>query len=259
MTVVSINAANAQNDTVNPLFSTTGPNVLGQGHIQWNSSLEYYYLTVPMGTSYPNANLNSFGANTGLRFGIGDRAELTLDVKGAYNTFDTTYYHNTTGFTPSIGAKLLLYEGKGWLPKTAFFTNIALPVHQNAFNGNWNYTIQPEIGFQFRNTIGTRYVIDYSLSCSWNEVSSALSDPKSLLQYSVGMYRLLNDYHTLGIEVTNNNSAHRLGGYFVARWQKNDNLQLLAKFGFAGGISFDSGSSFAGDVSGLVGVSWMIR
>ena len=34
MTLVSITAAHAQNYTLNPLFSTTGPNVLGEGRIQ---------------------------------------------------------------------------------------------------------------------------------------------------------------------------------------------------------------------------------
>ncbi|MBQ2127986.1 MAG: hypothetical protein II429_02545, partial [Prevotella sp.] len=92
MATVGITTANAQ-DT-NSLIATTGPNVLGQSHIQWNSTLEYYQY------GYNGANLHfnshSFGIATGLRFGIGNRAELTLDLAGTYATFDTVYFNNTT-------------------------------------------------------------------------------------------------------------------------------------------------------------------
>ena len=40
MTLVGASTAHAQ-DTVNPLISTTGPNVLGSGHIQWNTALKW--------------------------------------------------------------------------------------------------------------------------------------------------------------------------------------------------------------------------
>ena len=258
MTAVSISAANAQIDIDNPLISTTGPNVLGQGRIQWDNSMEYHHLSITIGKNYPKIKLNGFGANTGLRFGIGDRAELTLNLGGAYNTYDTTYYHNTTGFTPAVGAKLLLFEGKGWLPMTAFFTKIALPVHQNAWNGNWNYTVQPEIGFQFRNLLGGSYFLDYSLGCSWNSTSSALADPNSLFQYSLYLYRVVNGRRTYGVGIDNINSTHRFEGCIESRWQTGENLQLLAKLGFAAGISmYDDG--FSGNIDALVGISWMLK
>ena len=249
--------ATAQNDTnSNPLLSTTGPNVLPKGGIQWNNNLEYYYLGMSIGEDYPKVNLNSFGANTGLRFGIGSQSELNLDIKGAYNTFDTTYFHNTTGFIPSVGVKLLLFEGKGWLPQIAFFTNVAMPMRQNAYNSNWSYLVQPEIGLQFRNTVGANSVFDYSLGYSWNSLGSALSDPNGLLQYSLYYRRLVNDRQTFGVGIDNVNSAHRMAGFLEGRWQTTDKLQLIGKFGCAFGIGNDG---FAGAVMGLFGIRWILK
>ena len=247
----------AQNDTVNPLLSTTGPNVLGQGKIQWNNSLEYHYLGMSL-NNYPKINLNSFGVSTGLRFGVGNRAELTLDVSGAYNTFDTTYYHNNTGFTPSVGAKLLLYDGKGWLPRIAFFTHVALPIQQLAFIDNrWSTKVQPEIGLQFRNTIGERWFLDYSLGYSWNSISNGLADLEDLLQYSIGIHHLVTEKQSFGFTFTNDNSTHRMAGYLEGRWQASDNMQLLAKFGSA--LGTDWKGLAAGEINALVGLNWMIK
>lgn len=256
MICFSATVAKAQSDTINPLFSTTGPNVLGAGHLQWNTSLDYYHLTrESFSNSFPTIRSNGYGLSSGLRFGVGDRAELTFDVGGAYNTFDTTYFHNTTGVTPAVGAKLLLYEGKGWLPMTAFFTHVSLPVLQNAFSGKRFYRVQPEIGFQFRNTLGSKYVIDYSLGVAWNNASDAWNDPNSLAQYSLYFRKLVSSRHTFGVGFDNNNAAHAFEGCFEALWQATDNLQLQAKIGISAGVGRDS---FADNISGLIGVSWMI-
>ena len=42
MTFVGIATAHAQNDTVNPLISTTGPNVLPAGGIQWKNQFGFF-------------------------------------------------------------------------------------------------------------------------------------------------------------------------------------------------------------------------
>ena len=257
MTTVSI-AASAQTNSDSPLITTTGPNVLGQGHIQWNNSLDYHHSTINEINTSPKTNLNSFGGSTGLRFGVGDRAELTLDLSGAYNTFDTTYYHNTTGFTPAVGAKLLLYEGKGWLPMTAFFTKVALPMRQNAWNGKWGSKVQPEIGFQFRNRIGHSWLLDYSLGYSWNSVSSALDDPASLFQYSLYLHKIVGNRHTFGFGIDNTNSMHRFEGCIDGRWQLNDNLQLTARLGLAAGV-VKTDKSIIGNIDALLGISWMLK
>ena len=108
MVTVGVATAHAQ-DTIresNPLLYTTGPNVLGSGRIQWNSHVEYHHEGSTVGAY--DYNSHSFGLATGFRFGIGSRAELTLDLEGQYCTFDNDHFHNTTGFNPSVGAKLLL-------------------------------------------------------------------------------------------------------------------------------------------------------
>ena len=135
MALVGATTAHTQ-DTVNPLISTTGPNVLGSGHIQWNTALKWDHFK----TAFQE---DIYGSNTDLRFGIGSRAELTLGVKAYHDDFnsyqgnsydyiigtvidDRHLFDNNTGIAPSVGARLLLYEGKAWLPKVTFYTSVAL-------------------------------------------------------------------------------------------------------------------------------------
>ena len=137
MTVVGVTTAHAQ-DTINPLVSTTGPNVLGSGHIQWNTSLMWDHTR--------NFNINGtvgfdgVGARTGFRFGIGNRAELTLGVEASHSVFNKRERSmvgsvisvndlispTNMKIAPSVGARLLLFEGRGWLPMVTFNTSIAM-------------------------------------------------------------------------------------------------------------------------------------
>lgn len=256
MATVGIAAVHAQ-DTVaeNPLIATTGPNVLGQGNIQWNSSLEYYHY----GHNSANLHFNthSFGLATGMRFGIGNRAELTLDLAGAYNTFDTTSFHNTTGFSPAVGAKLLLFEGRGWLPKTSFFTYVAAPVQQNAYNERWNTLVQPEIGFQFRNRLGKWFLLDYSLGYAWNRYSVEDINFINQVQYSLHLRWIHSDRQMTSIGLSNRNSIHAPSVDIETRRQLTNDLQLTAAASVAAG--FGLGVGFSDRIHGFVGLSWMIK
>lgn len=258
MAAVGATAAHAQ-DTVreySPLVTTTGPNVLGAGHIQWNSSLEYHH----MGANGTNMNYNShsFGLQTGLRFGIGSRAELTVDLGGAYNTFDTVNFHNTTSFIPAVGAKLLLSEGKGWLPQTSFFTHVAAPVGQNAYNDKWYTIVQPEIGFQFRNRLGNSFLLDYSLGYSWNRYTDASSiDMSNQIQYSLYLRWLHSERQMASIGVSNRNSIHTPTVDLEYRNLLRDDLQLTVALSAAAGYGDEAG--LVDKIHGLVGLSWMIK
>lgn len=253
MATVGIAAAHAQDTNI--LISTTGPNVLGQGHIQWNSSLEYYHY------GYNGANLHfnshSFGIATGLRFGIGSRAELTLDLAGAYNTFDTANFHNTTGITPAVGAKLLLFDGRGLLPRTSFFTNVAAPVGQNAYNDKWYSLVQPEIGLQFRNRLGKWFLLDYSLGYAWNRYSVAEIDITNQVQYSLHLHWMHSDRQMSSIGISNRNSIHCHTVDLETRRLLTDDLQLTVAASYAAGYGL--GVGYADRIHGLVGISWMIK
>ena len=225
-------------------------------HIQWNSSLEYYHY----GYNGANMHLNShgFGIVTGLRFGIGNRAELTLDLAGTYATFDTVYFNNTTGFSPSVGAKLLLFEGRGLLPKTSFFTNVASQVKQNAYNLRWETMVQPEIGLQFRNRLGTWFILDYSLGYAWNRYSDGnLFNPNNIVQYSLQLRWLHSDKQMTSIGISNRNSARNPTIDLETRRMLTDDLQLTVAASVAAGYGL--GMVFADRVHGLVGLSWMIK
>ena len=264
MTFVGAFTAHAQNDTVNPLLSTTGPNVLGAGSIQWNNSLDYYYTySSVLQDSY--MAVNAFGASTGLRFGVGSRAELTLDVAGSYNALKTQNLIgpcvNTKNFNPTVGVKLLLADNRGWLPQVAFFTHVGMAIDQSRYNPTaWTRMVQPEIGLMFRNRLGSRNVLDYSIGYSWNRESGYNNDFESLfqnqIQYSVFYRRLVTDRFMTGVGVSNANSAQRLGGGFEFRYLPTPDLQLSLLLGAAGGVAKDS---HAVQANAQFGVHWTLR
>lgn len=255
MATAGIAAAHAQDTVSNPLVTTTGPNVLGEGRIQWNSQIEYHHVGYNGGSM--DFNSHSFGLSSGLRFGIGSRAELTLDLAGAYNTFDTVNFHNTTSITPAVGAKLRLFDGRGLLPQTSFFTHVAAPFGQNAYNDRWYFLVQPEIGFQFRNHLGRSFLVDYSLGYSWNRYSFEDIDFTNHVQYSLYLRWLHSERLLTSIGISNRNSIHSPTFDIESRSLLRNDLQLTIALSVAAGYGNEVG--LADRVHGLVGISWMIK
>lgn len=248
----------AQHDTVNLLVSTTGPNVLGEGRIQWDNSIEYFHDGGGLGVYQYNSH--SFGLSTGFRFGVGSRAELTLDINGRYNTFNNVNYrfHNTTGITPSVGAKLLLYKGRGWVPQTAFYTYVSNPINQQPFDEEWSSLVQPQIGFQFRNNLGKSWLLDYSLGYSWDRYSTdTYINFTSQIDYSIHFRNITPKGNMVGCGISNRNSARVLSGDTEVRRQLNDNLQLYFQVGIVAGFAKEVG--IIDRLHGLVGLSWMLK
>jgi len=265
MTAIGCNAANAQ-DTINPLISTTGPNVLGAGRIQWNSNLEWFHADEQ--STITSMRYNILGANTEVRFGVGSKAELTVGLGGNHALHRSTYIHldgeepieadpNNISFAPSVGAKLLLYEGKGWLPQVAFNTNIALANTSGNTLQPHNYTaVQPTLGLSFRNTLGKRWMLDYSLGMTWNK-----RYPIPTYQvFSGSLYArwLATDRLLLGAGFSSGNWAEPFCGDFEVRYLANPNLQLTLQGGFSGGIQTES-SIGTTRAHLLTGVSWTLR
>ena len=261
MTVVSFTAVHAQNDTLNPLFSTTGPNVLGEGRIQWNSSLDYYRSSLTF-NEFDYAFTNSFGATTGLRFGIGSRAELTFDVSGNYgfvesNLTGSVVTSSTNGARASVGVKLLLSGGRRWLPQVAFFTHVGVNNEQNAFNPSLRINrLQPQIGFMFRNQLGRRWAIDYSLGYAWSANSEPGINFASQVQYSLFARWLAFDRLSFGVGVGNVNSAQSMIGDFEVRYQPTSNIQLSLQSGSALGFG---GRLTNSQAHVLLGLHWTLH
>lgn len=260
MTLVGISTAHAQNDTLNPLFSTTGPNVLGEGRIQWNSSLDFYHSSLTFNENDYSIS-SSYGATTGLRFGIGNRAELTFDVSGNYSFVESSLidglHTNTNGARASVGAKLLLSDGRRWLPQVAFFTHVGVNNEQYAFNRSVRVNkLQPQIGFMFRNQLGRRWAIDYSLGYAWSASSEPGIDFANQIEYSLFARWLALDRLSFGVGVSNVNSARRMIGGFEVRYQPSDNIQLSLQSGSVLGLGDGVSDSQA---HALLGLHWTLR
>ncbi len=265
MTLIGVATAHAQ-DTVNPLVSTTGPNVLGSGHIQWNTTLQWDHLKY-----FTQEDI--LGANTGFRFGVGNRAELTLDVKASHYSFipfsqnqnhvqaDSNNLPTADNFTtvaPSVGARLLLYEGKGWLPKVAFNTSVALA---SVSGRDWaadETLVQPTIGLSFRNDLGKGWMLDYALNFTWNSHYPAQNYPPASL--SVFARWLATDRLMLGAGFTTASWSEVFRGTFEVRYLATPDLQLSLQGGMSG---IESLGVWNGSISItthlMAGVSWTLR
>ena len=265
MTVVGVTTAHAQ-DTINPLVSTTGSNVLGSGHIQWNTSLMWDHTR--------NFNINGtvgfdgVGARTGLRFGIGNRAELTLGVEASHSVFNKREQYmvgsvisvndlispTNMKIAPSVGARLLLFEGKGWLPKVTFNTSIAMAA-TNGYKYESDTVIQPTIGLEFRNDLGKGWMLDYAVDFTWNRNSPRQNFPATTL--SVFARWLATERLLIGAGFKTPNWTEPFKGLFEVRYLATPNLQLTLQGGLSNGNSL--GSYWAMETHLVAGVSWMLR
>ena len=265
MTVVGVTTAHAQ-DTINPLVSTTGPNVLGSGHIQWNTSLMWDHTR--------NFNINGtvgfdgVGARTGFRFGIGNRAELTLGVEASHYSI-TERERSMVGsvisvndlisptnmkIAPSVGARLLLFEGKGWLPKVTFNTSIAMAATKG-YKYESDTVIQPTIGLEFRNDLGKGWMLDYAVDFTWNRNSPRQNFPATTL--SIFARWLATERLLIGAGFKTPNWTEPFKGLFEVRYLATPNLQLTLQGGLSNGNAL--GSYWAMETHVVAGVSWMLR
>lgn len=254
MTAIGYNAANAQ-DTINPLFATTGPNVMGNGELQWNTHLEWYHEKI--NSQWMQTNLHLLGGNTNLRWGVGSRAELTLGfmgyhANGYYNDTNRVDPKNLT-CAPSIGAKLLLYEGKGWLPRISFKTDLAVAFSHTIYSQS-TFRVQPTIGLAFRNNIGRRWVIDYDLNFTWNSMLPVMINPVSGSLYARW---LATDKLMVSAGFSSGTWAEPFSGDFELRYQASPNLQLFLQGGYAG-MSQNVLYQGTSQAHVLTGVSWKL-
>ena len=265
MTVVGVTTAHAQ-DTINPLVSTTGPNVLGSGHIQWNTSLMWDHSR--------NFNINGtvgfdgVGARTGFRFGIGNRAELTLGVEASHSVFNKRERSmagsvisvndlispTNMKIAPSVGARLLLFEGKGWLPMVTFNTSIAMAATKG-YKYESDTVIQPTIGLEFRNDLGKGWMLDYAVDFTWNRNSPRQNFPATTL--SVFARWMATERLLIGAGFKTPNWTEPFKGLFEVRYLATPNLQLTLQGGLSNGNSL--GSYWAMETHVVAGVSWMLR
>ena len=265
MTVVGVTTAHAQ-DTINPLVSTTGPNVLGSGHIQWNTRLMWDHTR--------NFNINGtvgfdgVGARTGFRFGIGNRAELTLGVEASHSVFNKREQSmagcvisvndlispTNMKIAPSVGARLLLFEGRGWLPMVTFNTSIAMAATKG-YKYESDTVVQPTIGLEFRNDLGKGWMLDYAVDFTWNRNSPRQNFPATTL--SVFARWLATERLLIGAGFKTPNWTEPFKGLFEVRYLATPNLQLTLQGGLSNGNSL--GSYWAMETHVVAGVSWMLR
>lgn len=251
--------AHAQEDNPlisSPLITTTGANVLGSGQLMWSGDINAYRLhSIWDGADFNNYNV--LGVNTGLRWGIGSKAELTIGVSAEHargrGVLDTlSFGPNHLNLVPSIGARIMLLGSEESKNKLTFFTEVTLPVRRgHPILDDEGLLAEPIIGLQYRHRFSSHWYFDASAAYAWNRHAPYVRMTDRPFRLTLFAHWLPNERWMFGAGLDN------LQGRLEALWQTSDRLQLKTQVCFYGGNKTYAYSSFS--AYGLIGFNWMIR
>ena len=269
ITIVSISVAHAQVNNENPILATSGPNVLEKGGKLWHNELSYEYLD--LGALETTESI--YGFSSFFRIGLGLNTELDFSLAAGHieATNASSIKTHSEMLVPSVGVKVGLYEGKGVLPQVAFRTDVALPIAlyfgENSDARFWRP--QPTVGLEFRNRIGSRFTIDYSLGYSWHSYGYATWDDG--LRYSLAFNALITDRLALGVAFGKGNfHAINDGGGSISNtatilsnkaditlvYQATPKVQLSLRGNLQVGGALDDFGQYSATAEMTGGVSW---
>lgn len=256
----------------NSLWRLTGPNVLPARTLQWNNSFEWSFGNLET----LNVRDNQLTGSTGLRYGIAGRADLNLAFEGGwvheYNADNGTTF-NTHMLAAVVGAKIGLFEGRNALPQVAFRTDIAFPFR--LYGDESIYTlqkIQPSVELDFRNRIGRRWSVDYTVGYAWHEYGYDTFDDG--IYYSLSANFMATERLLLGLSFSRQKVRGLAGSDFhltdtqglrnhlvnlTALFQATPRLQLSLQGNMqAGGASYDPLNSIRVATELRLGLHWLI-
>ena len=249
MMLTAVSPMQAQDDTL--LVSTSGPSVLGKNELLWSNRMEYFDYQAFFSSPYGHETIHGIGLGSNLRLGIGMRSELTLDLNSVTyigKMYDSSAVsHLGTNFVPAVGARVMLYEGRGWLPQVAFRTELSLM----SWTGTDLWFLQPQVGLQFRNRMGRHWLLDSSIGYAWNGLPDYGHNPFSpALPYSIAARWLPSSRLMLGIGVENGSE------WLEAAWQASPDLMMS----FRGSIRHKRIVPFFESLCDVqLGLQWLLR
>ena len=270
ITIVSISVAHAQVNNENPILATSGPNVLEKGGKLWHNELSYEYLN----NSALETTVRSISLGSIFRLGVGHSTELNFNLAAGHlqSVNASNVKSHSEMLVPAVGVKVALFEGRGVLPQIAFNTDVAFP--RSIYFGEQSdvdfLRPQPTVGLEFRNRIGSRFTIDYSLGYSWHSYGYDTWDDG--LRYSLAFNALLTDRLALGIAWGKGN-FHALndGGTSISNtvttylcnnvnatllYQATPELQLSLQGHIQAGSAMDNWSQYSTTSSVTAGFNW---
>lgn len=259
----------------NPLLRTTGPNTVGKGHMQLSGAATWYgfsndreeYVAVPINGSNTvkiHDTYSDIGGGLTLRFGLGNRFELMAGLSGAYTRYHYTFSSGESSDTlpmlnPKLGVKMLIYGGGlGWVPQVSASLVYS---HQLVRHSGYGWDTPGggkymALGFQFRNHLGSRWVLDYGLSYAFGKdrplgiTTVYVRQSDKPFQFNIMARWLATDKLMVSFGMEN------VGGTAEVLWQATPNLQIKAQGGLAAGLGFRQGVL---ETNALMGLNWMLR
>lgn len=245
-------AAHAQEES--PLLATTGPSVLGSGHLMLSADINAYHLHSVLDSKDFN-NYSVLGGATGLRWGIGSKAELTLGLSAEHahgRVLDSLFFGpNHLNLVPSLGARIMLLGGEGKKNSLTFFTEVTLPLRQgHPFVEDEGLLAEPIIGLQYRHRFSRYWYFDATAAYAWNRHAPYVRMNDRPFRLTLFARWLPNERWMFSAGLDNGQ------GRLEALWQVSDRWQLKAQVCVDGG----TGEAYsATSVYGLAGFNWMIR
>ena len=249
-------ASHAQdtNLTSSPLITTTGANVLNAGSLMWNGDINSYRLHSAWEGNDRN-NYNVLGVNTGLRWGIGSKAELMLGVSAEHGhgrVMDSlSFAPDHFNVVPSIGARMVLLGGEARKNTLTFFTEVTFPIrHGHPFVEDEGMLAEPILGLQWRHRFSDHWYFDASAAYAWNRHAPFVRMTDRPFRMTMFARWLPNERWMFSAGFDN------LQARLEALWQAGSDLQLKAQVNVDGG---NGSNYFAFNIYGLVGFNWMIQ
>ena len=272
MTLFGVTTAQAQIDLLhqtcqpdtNPLLATSGPNTVGAGHLQLSGALTWDYLgyestLIPVvgDPVHEIVKDNAFAAGFNLRYGLGRYFELNAGVDGFFShsiidTNGSSIHEYGKGFSPYIGAKFYFYQGGGerWVPRMALAAGLSnlMTVHNGRLDVN--YYAAPRLDLQFRNRLGRRWTLDYSVGIDGAPTRIGVRAMAVDIRYSLFARWLATDRMLLSAGVENDECRLEM------LYQAKPDLQLGVQAGINAGMGFGFGML---QTFSMVGVNWMLK
>ncbi|MCR4965568.1 MAG: transporter [Bacteroidales bacterium] len=140
---------------------------------------------------------------TMLRFGVTNFAEIRLEYDGTLCSLGNhDWAYNVEPLV--LGAKMKVYEGKGWIPKVSFMANLTIPLMRHADPNTVVPHVAPSFYLLFQNDVTDWFNIGYNVGVEWSGISHI---PATFLALCLGF----NITDNLGAFVESYNYLTRYG------------------------------------------------
>jgi hypothetical protein len=171
-----------------------------------------------------------------VRYGVIDRLELRFGLPALTTQFASGA--ETDFSDPELGAKIALWQERGWRPEAALLVGTTLPLGSNDLS---SHRFDPAFRFSFGHTLPRGFSLGYNLGAAWETVADgngAGRDTLARFEYTAALGYDFTDRWGGFVELfgdaplgDSGGSAHSLDGGLTYLLRENLQLDLAAGLG----------------------------